>query len=57
MGCRNSFRWMSEYNHWWKKDLIFTNQVSGIATVYVHMGYGGVASTGEFTNISLEKLE
>ena len=48
--------WMSEYNHWWKKDLIFTNQVTGIATVYVHMGYGGVASTGEFTNIRLEKL-
>ena len=48
--------WMSEYNHWWKKDLIFTNQVSGIATLYVHMGYGNVASTGEFTNISLEKL-
>jgi uncharacterized protein YxeA len=49
--------WMSEYNHWWKKELIFTNQVSGIATVYVHMGYGGVASTGEFTNISLEKIK
>ena len=48
--------WMSEYNHWWKKELIFTNQVSGIATVYIHMGYGGVASTGEFTNISLERL-
>ena len=47
---------MSEYNHWWKKDLIFTNQVSGIATLYVHMGYGGVASTGEFTNIRLELI-
>ncbi len=49
--------WMSEYDHSWKKELIFTNQVSGIATLYVHMGYGRVASTGEFTNISLEKLE
>ncbi|RLD12314.1 MAG: hypothetical protein DRI44_01115 [Chlamydiae bacterium] len=49
--------WMSEYNHWWKKELIFTNQVTGMATVYVHMGYGGVASTGEFTNIRLEKLQ
>jgi|GEM_PF-460161 len=48
--------WMSEYNNWWKKDLIFTNQVTGIATVYVHMGYGGVASTGEFTNIRLELI-
>ena len=49
--------WMSEYNQWWKKDLIFTNQVSGIATVYVHMGYGGVASTGEFANIKLERIK
>jgi len=49
--------WMSKYNQWWKKDLIFTNQVTGIATVYVHMGYGGVASTGEFTNIRLELIE
>ncbi|RLD09989.1 MAG: hypothetical protein DRI44_07210 [Chlamydiae bacterium] len=48
--------WMSECNQWWKKDLIFTNLVTGIATVYVHMGYGGIASTGEFTNISLEKI-
>ena len=49
--------WMSEYNQWWKKELIFTNQVTGVATVYVHMGYGNVASTGEFTNISLEKIK
>jgi|GEM_PF-3190705 len=48
--------WMSEYNKWWKKELIFTNQVTGMATIYVHMGYGGVASTGEFTNIFLEKF-
>jgi len=48
--------WMSEHNQWWRKELIFTNQVTGAATVYVHMGYGNVASTGEFTNISLEKL-
>jgi len=48
--------WMSEYNNWWKKELVFTNQVTGIATVYVHMGYGGVASTGEFTNIRLELI-
>ncbi len=48
--------WMSEYNQWWKKELVFTNQVSGMATVYVHMGYGNVASTGEFTDIRLEKI-
>ena len=48
--------WMSEHNQWWKKELIFTNQVSGMATVYIHMGYGNIASTGEFTNIKLEKI-
>jgi len=48
--------WMSEFNKWWKKELIFTNQVTEITTVYIHMGYGNIASTGEFTNISLEKL-
>ena len=46
--------WMSEHDKWWRKELIFTNQITGMATVYVHMGYGGVASTGEFTDISLE---
>ena len=46
--------WMSEYNQWWAKELIFTNQVTGMATVYVHMGYGGVSSTGEGTDIRLE---
>jgi len=49
--------WMSEYNQWWGKELVFTNHVTGIATVYVHMGYGGVASTGEFADIWLEKME
>jgi len=48
--------WMGEYNKWWNKEHIFTNQVSGIAVIYVHMGYGGVASTGEFSNIKLEEI-
>ncbi len=48
--------WMSEYNKWWRKEIIFTNQVSGIATVYIHMGYGNVASTGEFADVKLEIL-
>ena len=48
--------WMGEYNKWWKKELVFTNQVSGIAVIYVHLGYGGVSSTGEFTNIKLEEV-
>jgi len=49
--------WMSEYNQWWHKELIFTNQVTGIAIVYIHMGYGNVSSTGEFTNIFLEEIK
>ena len=48
--------WMSEHNKWWGKELIFSNQVTGLATVYIHMGYGNIASTGEFTNIHLEKI-
>jgi len=48
--------WMSEYNKWWGKDLVFTNQVTGVASIFVHMGYGGVSSTGEFANIKLEQL-
>ena len=48
--------WMSEYNKWWRKELVFTNDVDGRATVYVHMGYGNVGSTGEFTDIRLERV-
>ncbi|MCX7001956.1 MAG: GDSL-type esterase/lipase family protein [bacterium] len=49
--------WMSEYNNWLHKELVFTNQVSGTAVVYVHLGYGNVATTGEFTDVRLEKVE
>ena len=48
--------WMTDYNKWWGKKLTFTNEVTGKAVVYVHMGYGNVASTGEFTNIRLERI-
>lgn len=48
--------WMSEYNDWWQKYLVFTNEVSGTAVLYVHLGYGNVATSGEFTNITLEEL-
>jgi len=49
--------WMTEHNKWWKQEIVFENKVDGNACVYVHMGYGGVASTGEFTNIKLEKIK
>jgi len=48
--------WMSEYNQWWEKEVIFTNKINGMATVYIHMGYGGVASTGEFSDVRLEEM-
>lgn len=48
--------WTSEFNNWWRKELIFTNTVNGIATIYVHMGYGNVSSTGEFAGITLEEI-
>ncbi|MCX7005492.1 MAG: hypothetical protein NTV22_19800, partial [bacterium] len=51
-----SLLWMSESTDWWAKALVFTNQVSGAATLFVHLGYGGVASTGEFANITLDEL-
>jgi hypothetical protein len=46
--------WTTEYNDWWKRTLLITNRVTGTAMVFVHMGYGSVASTGEFTDIRLE---
>jgi len=48
--------WMSEYNDWSQKELVFTNAVTGNATILVHMGYGNVASTGEFANVRLERV-
>ena len=48
--------WTSEFNNWWRKELIFTNTVNGIATIYIHMGYGNVSSTGEFAGITLEEI-
>jgi hypothetical protein len=36
--------------------LVFTNQVTGTAVVYVHLGYGKVATTGEFGAIRLERV-
>jgi len=48
--------WMSESTDWWAKALVFTNHVNGTATLFVHLGYGNVASTGEFANITLDEL-
>jgi len=49
--------WMTEeQNKWSSRSLLFTNQVTGTATVLVHLGYGRVSSTGEFTDIRLERV-
>ena len=47
--------WMSEHDKFWEQQLVFTNLVTGQATVYLHLGYGGVATTGEFANVRLEE--
>ena len=48
--------WVTEFNDWWKKSLLFTNRHSGTAVVYVDMGYGNVISTGEFADVRLEEM-
>lgn len=48
--------WMSEHNQWWRKQLVFTNTSEVAGVVFVHMGYGNICSTGEFTDVQLELL-
>jgi hypothetical protein len=49
--------WMGECTQWTPQEKEFVNGISGMACVYVHMGYGGVGSTGEFADVRLERLE
>jgi hypothetical protein len=49
--------WMSEFNSWWDKHSVWTNAVAGQATIGIHLGYGGYAATGEFTNVCVEELK
>ena len=51
-----SLIWITEFNDWWKKELIITNQFGGTAVVYIDMGYGNVVSTGEFADIKFEEM-
>jgi len=48
--------WVWEKKDWIRKSLTFTNNVSGSATIYFHMGYGNNAATGAFKNIRLEQI-
>lgn len=49
--------WLSQDAHWRLVEKTFTNTVSGSAVLLVHMGYGGVAGTAEFTDVVLEPQE
>ena len=48
--------WTTEFNQWWRKYIVFTNRTTGTAQVFIHMGYGHVASTGEFADVRLERV-
>lgn len=49
--------WLTQRDHWWQQERIFTNSVNGNPIVLVHLGYGRVATTAEFTDIVLEQIE
>jgi len=48
--------WVTEHDQWWAQSLVFTSKTAGVALVLAHMGYGSGHSTGDFTNICLERL-
>jgi hypothetical protein len=48
--------WPAADGAWSALATVFTNTVGGCAVVYVHMGFGKVPGTGEFTDIRLEQL-
>jgi len=48
--------WMTMKDSWLFQETIVTNMVTGTATVFVHVGYGGMSSTGEFADVSLDEL-
>lgn len=49
--------WLYEHAGWRAQSVLFTNYVNGAACVYIHLGYGSAASTGEFADVRLERLE
>jgi len=48
--------WLSQRDHWHQQECVFTNIVTGNPIVLVHMGYGRVAATAEFSDVVLEQL-
>ncbi|MCX7847482.1 MAG: hypothetical protein N2595_05600 [bacterium] len=49
--------WLSQHEQWQRRERIFTNNVDGQPVVLVHMGYGKIAATAEFTDVTLERQE
>ncbi|MCX7846708.1 MAG: hypothetical protein N2595_01550 [bacterium] len=47
--------WLYSDGSWREQVTMFTSRVSGVACVYVHLGYGNVATTGEFSHVRLEE--
>jgi hypothetical protein len=48
--------WMCEFNNWWGKSLVITNNYDGDAMIIAHVGFGNFVTTGEFKHLRLEKL-
>jgi hypothetical protein len=46
--------WVTECGDWWRQSVLVTNQAAGMATVFIHMGYGQAANTCEFADIQFE---
>jgi len=51
-----ALNWVTEYDQWWPQSLVFTSTTEVVAIVFAHMGYGNARSTGDFTDIRLERL-
>jgi uncharacterized membrane protein len=54
----SSHSWGKGETHKWAyKELIFTNQVSGTASLIVHTGYGNYKGKTDFKNVRLEEIK
>jgi len=49
--------WMSEYNKWWRKELVFTNDVDGQATVYLRWTMGSTDSSWQYCGWNIDDVE
>jgi len=47
--------WMTENSKWQEKNIIFTNKVDATASIFVHLGYGNISTTGDFRKIIFQE--